>query len=538
MGRWKALLVLGIAQFLMVLDSAVMNVSISTLVEDFDTDVTVIQGVITMYALVMAAFMVTGGKVGDLLGRRRAFVVGMVVYGCGSALTAVAPTVGALALGWSVLEGLGAALVMPALAALVAGNYEGRDRATAYAVIGGLAGAGVAVGPLLGGWVTTNLTWRLVFAGEVVLVVVALLLTGWIRDVGRAEPRPHIDGVGIVLSASGLAVAVYGVLQSATWGWLAPRSAPFEVLGFAPTPFVIGAGLALLWAFAAWQRRREGQGRDPLVRMALLVVPPLRAGLTTQLAQTLILLGFFFAIPLYLQVVQGLDAFETGIRLLPVSVTMLLASLSGPLLSRWASPRTVVRLGLGTLVAGGALLLGTIDPVLDDGAFAVAMAVIGTGNGLIVSQLGNVLQSSVDDQARSEVGGLQYTAQQLGAAIGTAFIGAVAIGALASAFLGNVEASALSAATEDRVTVQIEAGVGYVPVEAVEQAATDAALPPDEVDELVEDYADAQLGGLRAGVLAGVAVALVALGSTPHLPSRRPRPEAEEAPAGAGATSP
>ncbi|NUR29938.1 MAG: MFS transporter, partial [Catenulispora sp.] len=160
----------------MVLDTSVMNVSVSQLVADFDTTVTAIQAVITLYALVMAAFMITGGKLGDLLGRRRAFAIGLVVYGVGSALTSIAPELWVLTLGWSVIEGLGAALVLPALAALVGGNYAaGRDRAMAYGVIGGVAGAGIAVGPLLGGWVTTYLTWRLVFAGEVVLVIAMLL---------------------------------------------------------------------------------------------------------------------------------------------------------------------------------------------------------------------------------------------------------------------------------------------------------------------------------------------------------------------------
>jgi MFS family permease len=194
MGRWKALIVLGTAQFLMVLDTSVMNVSISQLVKDFHTDVTALQTVITLYTLVMAAFMITGGWLGDLWGRRRTFTIGLIVYGTGSAITAVAPTLAVLALGWSIIEGLGAALVLPALAALVGGSYAGRDRAMAYGVIGGLAGAGIAVGPLLGGWVTTYLTWRLVFAGEVVIVVAILLTVRWITDAPPAGLRPRSTG--------------------------------------------------------------------------------------------------------------------------------------------------------------------------------------------------------------------------------------------------------------------------------------------------------------------------------------------------------
>src|SRR5690349_16761834 len=181
-----------------------MNVSISQLVADFHTTVTAIQGVITVYTLVMAAFMITGGKVGDRIGRRRAFAVGLVIYAVGSLLTAIAPTLLLLTLGWSIIEGLGAALVLPALAALVGGNFTGRDRAMAYGVIGGLAGAGIAVGPLLGGWVTTYLSWRLVFAGEVVVVIGILLVLRWIDDAPLPGPPAQIDVVGSVLSVVGL----------------------------------------------------------------------------------------------------------------------------------------------------------------------------------------------------------------------------------------------------------------------------------------------------------------------------------------------
>src|SRR5689334_4448059 len=226
MRRWRALIVLGTAQFLMVLDTSVMNVSISQLVEDFDTEVTTIQAVITLYALVMAAFMLIGGRLGDILGRRRLFFLGLVVYGAGSALTALAPTVWVLALGWSVVEGLGAAMVLPAMAALVAESYRGPDRAAAYRALGGLPGAGTAVGPLLGGWVTTYLTWRLVFAGEVVVVLAMLCCHQMIAEPARTGTRPRLDGVGAVLSAAGLGLGVLGVLQSSTWGWVSPRNPP------------------------------------------------------------------------------------------------------------------------------------------------------------------------------------------------------------------------------------------------------------------------------------------------------------------------
>jgi MFS family permease len=528
-GRWRPLVVLGTAQFLMVLDTSVMNVSISQLVEDFDTEVTAIQAVITLYALVMAAFMITGGKLGDMFGRRRVFGLGLAVYGAGSALTAAAPVLWVLTLGWSVIEGLGAALVLPALAALVGTAYQGRDRAVAYGVIGGLAGAGIAVGPLLGGWLTTYATWRLVFAGEVALVLAMLALLRWIAaDPPRAGKRPGLDVLGTVLSVAGLGLMVFGVLQSSSWGWLRPRNPPFTLFGFSPTVFVIAAGCVLLGFLRAWENRLWGRrgtrGRDPqpLVRFSLFGVPPLRSGLTMLLVQNFILLGLFFVIPLYLQVVQGFDAFQTGLRLLPVSVTMLLSAMSGPVLGRFASPRTVVRIALLVLLAAILWLLGTIDPHIDDVSFGFGMGVLGLGTGLLASQLGNVVQSSVGDSERSEVGGLQYTAQNLGSSLGTALIGSILISALVTAFTTEIEDDpAISAATREEAGIRMEAGVGFISTDAVRAAAEKAAVPPAEVDAVVDSYAHAQLDALKAAILAAGGITLGGLAFTRHLPAER-----------------
>ncbi|MFE1587101.1 MFS transporter [Streptomyces sp. NPDC058737] len=536
MKHWRALAVLGTAQFLMVLDTSVMNVSISQLVEDFDTEVTAIQAVITLYALVMAAFMLIGGRFGDILGRRRMFLTGMAVYGVGSAVTAVAPSLWVLTLGWSVIEGLGAAMVLPAMAALVAESYRGRDRAIAYAVVGGLAGAGIAVGPLLGGWMTAYLTWRLVFAGEVLVVVAVLLCRRVIATPIPAAQRPRLDGVGAALSAVGLGLGVLGVLQSSTWGWVDPRNPPFTVLGFSPTLFVIAAGIAVLALFRVWEGRREARGTDPLVHLSLLGRPVLRAGLTTLLSQNLILLGLFFAIPLYLQVVQGFNAFQTGLRLLPVSATMLVTSLCGSALGHRMGPRRVVRLALAILAAAVVWLLATIDPVIDDAQFAGAMAVLGVGVGLLASQLGNVVQSGVGEEERSEAGGLQFTAQNLGSSLGTALIGSILVGALAGAFTTQVaDDPRLSPAARDEVGVRLEAGITFVPTEQVRSAAEEAGLPPSEVDAVTDSYASAQLDGLKAAILATGGVALASFLVTAHLPTARAgRPSEPEPEPGAG----
>ncbi len=530
---WSVLVVLAAAQFLMVLDQSVMNVSISQLVADFDTTVTTIQAVITLYSLVMAALMITGGKLGDILGRKRAFKIGLVIYGVGSALTAVSWNVPSLTLGWSILEGIGAALVLPALVALTAGNYSGKARATAYGVLGGVAGAGIAVGPILGGWMTTNLTWRLVFVGEVILVVAILIGTRMMRE-PEAEERPAgLDWVGSVLSASGLGLIVFGVLQASNWGWLEPRNSPIEPFGFSLVPFVVAAGGLLLVAFRAWERRREAGGGSPLVHFRLLKIPVLRSGLTMFCAQNLILMGIFFTIPLYLQIVQGFDAFETGVRMLPVSVAMLLTAAAGSALAaRWA-PRTIVRAGLTLLLVAVIALLSTIEPQIDDTAFAVAMALLGVGMGLIASQLGNVAQSAITDRDRSEVGGLQYTAQQLGAALGTALIGAVLITGLIGAFTVNVADNPdIPDSVSQEIGIRVEGQVSFVSADQIEAAATEFGLDDATTEAVVAEYSDAQLQALKTALLAAGFIVLAAFAGTRNLPTERFGSASETARAG------
>ena len=522
MAKWGVLAVLATAQFLMVLDQAVMNVAISQLVEDFDTTVTTIQMVIALYALVMAGLMLTGGKLGDLWGRRRAFAVGLVIYGAGSALTAASWNVPSLVLGWSVLEGIGAALVLPAMVALVAGNYKGGERAVAYGVLGGVAGAGIAVGPILGGWMTTDFTWRLVFVGEVVVAIGILLGTRLIREPERERGAPGLDWVGSVLSATGLALVVFGVLQASNWGWLAPRDSPLEPFGFSLTPFVIAAGALVLAAFGAWERRREERGEAPLVHLRLLAIRPLRGGVSMLLAQNLILMGIFFTIPLYLQIVQGLDALETGVQMLPASAGLFVAAIAGSALAKRFPPRPLVRVGLLVVLLAIGILLSTIQPELDSGAFFLATGVLGIGMGLIVSQLGNVVQSSVGDDDRSEAGGLQNTAQQLGSSLGTALLGAIVISGLIGAFTADVASDpAISKQVSDQVEVRLSAGGSFVAASEVEAAAEAEGLGPATVDSLVGHYEDAQLKALKTAFLFAAFLVIASFWTTRRLPTQR-----------------
>jgi MFS family permease len=241
----------------MVLDSSVMNVSISQIVADLDTTITGVQLAITAYTLVMATLMLAGAKLGDIIGRDRTFAIGLAVYGLGSLTTALSPNLTVLLIGWSLIEGIGAALVMPAIVSLIAATYSGKERAAAFGIVGGVAGAAIAAGPLIGGWVTTELSWRYVFAGEVVIVTAILLVRNRLVKSPALEHPPKLDLVGVLLSALGLGLIVFGVLKSSEWGLIEPRGAltiggeEITPFGFSVVPFLILAGLCVLGAFAA-----------------------------------------------------------------------------------------------------------------------------------------------------------------------------------------------------------------------------------------------------------------------------------------------
>jgi EmrB/QacA subfamily drug resistance transporter len=524
---WLPITILASAQFVMVLDSSVMNVSISQIVADLDTTIQGVQLAITAYTLVMAALMLAGAKLGDILGRDRTFAIGLAVYGLGSLTTALSPNLTVLLIGWSLVEGLGAAMVMPAIVSLIAATYSGRQRALAFGIIGGVAGAAIAAGPLIGGWVTTELSWRYVFAGETVVVAVILVLRRRMPRAPRVEQPPRLDVLGVVLSALGLGLAVFGILKSSEWGLIEPRGAltiggeEITPFGFSAVPFFILAGIGCLALFAMWEERREREGRDTLLDRSLLKIAALRAGLTTLMMMQLILLGTFFVLPVYLQVVLGLDAFETGKRLFPMSVTMFAAAMAGPKLAAGFAPKRVAQGGLLALAVASVVLLGTIDVELSETEFALALALFGIGAGLLLSQLGNVIMSAVDPAKINEAGGLQGTAQNLGASLGTALIGSVLIAAMTSGFVDRVEQNpAVPTSVRERVAQVEQKGIPVVPVEDVEQAALEEGLPADQARAVADDYGDAQLQGLKRAIGAVAIFALLSLWFTRRLPGR------------------
>jgi MFS family permease len=282
---------------------------------------------------------------------------------------------------------------------------------------------------------------------------------------------------------------------------------------------MILGGLALVAGFVLWEQRRERLGRDQLLDPTMLRIRTLRAGLATLLGQQLVLMGIFFVIPVYLQVVLGYDAFETGKRLLPLSVAMLVFALLGPRLAARRSPRTVAQMGLVGVSIGAVVMLATLDVTLNETGFKVALALAGAGAGLLASQLGNVIMSSVDPAKVSEGGGLQGTAQNLGSSLGTAIIGAVLLSSLATGFSERVvENPAIPESARETIAANTEKGIDIVPVSNVEEAAIDGGLSEDEAQAVADDYGDAQLEALRLALGAVALAALLSLWFTRDLP--------------------
>jgi MFS family permease len=521
-GATVVLLTLAAGQFLMTLDTSVMNVAIATVAEDVGTDVTGIQTAITLYTLVMATLMITGGKVGALIGRKRAFAIGSVIYGTGSFVTAISPSLPVLLIGWSFLEGVGAALILPAIVALVAANFGPEGRPRAYGLVMAAGAIAVAIGPLIGGLFTTYLSWRYVFAGEVLLVLGILALTRRIEDEPLGE-RPRVDVVGIVLSAAGLGCAVFGVLRSSVWGWVAPKQDAPELFGLSATLWLILGGLFLIWLFFEWESRLEKRGAEPLVRPSMFKNTQLVGGLRMFFFQYFVQSGVFFVVPLFLSVSLGLSAIDTGVRLLPLSVTLLIAAAGIPRFRPDANPRRVVRLSLLAMFAGTVVLLAAIDEDASAEIVTVPLLLLGLGIGGLASQLGSVTVSAVPDELSPEVGGLQNTATNIGASLGTALAGSVLIASLSATLLAGIDQNpAVPPDVRQRADVQLAGGVPFLSDKDLGSALAEAGVADEPAAAIAAENSKARLRALRGALAVVAIIAALALLFSAGIPTRQP----------------
>jgi len=431
--RWWTLAILITTVILIAVDTSVLNVSIPTILRELDTTVPSLQWVITGYSLTFASLLIIGGRLGDIYGHRRLFVIGVILFGLGSLLASEARSVGVLILGEAVIEGVGAALMAPATLAILSTTFKGRERATAFAAWGATAGAAVAFGPVLGGFLTTNYSWRWSFRINVVVAPLAVLGAIVVMRKGARATKTPIDLPGAALVASGMFLLVFALSEGGEYGWLTPTRSlsvggvevwsPSWAISIVPVVLVVAFGL--LAAFVVLERSKERRGANPLFEFSQLQFRTFRYGLLTLGILAMGQLGLLFALPLFLQDAVHLTAEENGLWLLPLGLFVIVGSQVGARLTRVMSTTIVVRLGL--LIESFALVLvvWSITPDITFLRILPGLAIFGIGLGFASSQLTNVILSEISSEKSGVASGATSTARQLGAALGAAVIGSV-----------------------------------------------------------------------------------------------------------------
>jgi len=425
-GSSRLAILLAMAMFVLVVDTSLMNVSIASVVDDLHTTVSNVQSAIALEALVSAAFILIGSKVGDLIGRKKAYVLGLLGYAIGALSMALAQSVTAVFIFWAILGGLGASLLLPAMQSLIHGNFEGAAQKRVYALVGAAAAIAAAVGPLLGGFITTYLSWRIAFLLEVAVIAVVLSGVKLIRDVPYTGDR-SIDVVGAALSVLGMGGIVLGILIWQEGG---------EAVGL-----FLAVGAVAMGSLAWWLTHRKRQARPVLIDPDLFQSKIFRFGVTGQMLQQIALGGTMIVLPIYLQMVLEYNAMEAGLSLAPLSLTMFAVALVAGKKGGDRRPASIIRAGFVLLVLGLVVLVPVV-PRADSGwSLVVPLIIAGAGLGLLVSQLNNYTLSPVTDERVSEAAGVNSAAGSFGLSFGLAFAGAIMLAALSFGFTRMAENS-------------------------------------------------------------------------------------------------
>ncbi len=416
----KMLIPLALAQFICSFAGSNMNVMINDISHDLDTTVQGVQVCITLFLLVMAALMIPCGKLTDKVGRKRCFTLGLAVYGVGAVLSAVAPGLGVLILGNSIFEGVGTALLIPPVYILTTMLFtDMKSRAWAFGLISGMGGIGAATGPLIGGLITTAISWRVAFVFQAVIIVIILVLARSVTDPVPADPARPFDTVGAILSAAGLVIVVLGILAADN--------------NLALTAVLIVAGTLVLAGFFAWVRSRKRAGKEALLSTDLFRNRTSNLALITQNVQWLLLMGSSFVVSAYLQVVRHYNAIQTGVIFTAATVGILLSSLAAGRLAKRFQQRTLIMSGFVTAIAGALLLVAMVKGNPGAWYFAPGLFLIGLGLGVMLTPSVNVVQSAFPEHLQGEISGVSRSVSNLGSCFGTAIAGTILVSGLADA---------------------------------------------------------------------------------------------------------
>lgn len=516
---------LALAQFLSSFANTFINVSISAITHDLATTVTAVQGSITLFTLIMAMFMIAGSKLTDIWGRKRTFLWGVGVFAAGSTVAAISPTMGIFVLGHSVLEGFGSVLLIPPIYILITVTIEDlRARTAAFGIVGGAGGLGAAVGPLVGGLLTTAISWRAAYASPILLAIAIFILSRRIRDVPFTGPIPTLDIWGVVLSALGMGLIVFGLLLAGDYGWVTSRqdfvigsTVVIPKGGISPVwPFVV-VGLLLLFAFYLHIRSKERGGQEPLVHTRVLASRVANLGLVTQVANWFMLIGTSFVVSVFFQVSGEYSAIQTGIFLMPATLGILLSSWRAGALARRFSQRTLLWAGFLIAVVGTVLMILMGEARASGWLLAPGLFLSGIGLGIVLAASVTVVQSSMPERDQGEISGVSRSVSNLGSSLGTAVAGAVLISALIVGITSLTEASqTLPTNAKERIAAAMEGDVS-----ALSDTQVRAALqgqPPAVVDEVVRINAEARDRALGWALISIAVVGLIGLGASLLMP--------------------
>jgi len=507
-GDQRLAILLAMAMFVLVVDTSLMNVSISAVVQDLDTTASGVQSAIALEALVSAAFILIGSKIGDLIGRKRAYVIGLLGYAVGALSMTLSQTLVPIIIFWAVVGGLGASLLLPAMQSLIHGNFEGKAQRRAYALVGASAAIAAAVGPLVGGFITTYLSWRIAFFGEVVIIGIVLSGIKLVHDVPYTGDR-RVDVVGAILSAVGMGGVVLGILVWQEGG---------ESVGA-----LIAAGVVALGSLAWWLRKRKRDGKPALIDAGLFASRYFRLGISSQTFQQIALGGLMIALPIFLQMVLEYNALEAGLTLAPLSLTMFAVALLAGKRAGKRSPSTIIRAGFALLLVGVAVLI-PIVPRADSGwAMVIPLMIAGAGLGLLVSQLNNYTLAPIEEERVSEAAGVNSAGGSFGLSFGLAFSGAIMLGALSLVFTNKADSSTvLSSAQQDKVATALQDNAEVMTNTHLEELLK--GQPQDVQDEIVKINTDSRPIALQIALLVPLLAALLGLVNGVRM-TRLPDPE-------------
>jgi Major Facilitator Superfamily len=495
-------LLLAMAMFVLVVDTSLMNVSISAVVKDLDTTVSGVQSAIALEALVSAAFILIGGKTGDLIGRKLAYILGLLGYAVGAVAMTVAQGLTAIIIFWAVIGGIGASLLLPAMQSLIHGNFEGEHQKRVYALVGASAAIAAAVGPLLGGFITTFLSWRVGFLLEAVIIAIVLSGISLVKDVPYEGARA-VDWVGAGLSVVGMGGVVLGILVWQEGG---------QYVGL-----LIGVGLVALGGLTWWLRDRKRRDRATLVDPGLFSSKLFRTGVSGQLLQQIALGGTMIVLPIYLQMVLGYNALLAGISIAPLSLSMFAIALVAGRRGR-GRPASIILLGFGALVVGLVLLVVVVPRASSGWWLGIPLVVAGCGLGLLVSQLNNYTLSPISDERVSEAAGVNSAAGSFGLSFGLAFAGAIMLATLSILFTSRADSSTvLSSAEQQQVATALEDDAQIMSDAHLDEVL--AGQPADVQDEIVAINTDVRPIALQVALLIPILAGL--LGTANALRMRR-----------------